>query len=870
MFFWGAFLCVFLPACKSPKQLASEQAKAGQIEAEQADDWTSEPHFSATFNEDSVYKYLEAQKKQVPVWAPKKSTYKAEKPRPFLLINTILRVRFDWEKEQLAGVATLAVRPYFYPQDSVVLDAKGFDIEQVSLVSPSDTLALSYNYDDQRKLRVRLPKTYTQKDTFLLQVRYVAKPTDLPVGGSAAIRQNRGLYFINPDGKDPEKPRQIWTQGETEWSSCWFPTFDAPNVKSGQEIYITVDTAFTTISNGLLVSQQTHPNGTRTDYWKMSRPHTPYLFAMAIGKYHKTTEYWRGKEVSYYVEPAYAPYAKDIFGHTPEMMTFFSDKLNYPYPWEKYAQVVVRDFVSGAMENTTVSIFMEELQVTDRSLLDAHWDGIIAHELIHHWFGNLVTCESWANLPLNESFATYGEYLWTEHKYGRAEADFLRQKNLNRYLGESKSRQEPLIRYHYQDKEDMFDNHSYAKGSLILHLLRSYAGDRAFFAALSRYLHQHAYQAAEIHDLRLAFEQVTGKDWNWFFNQWFLRAGHPELFVREDFDKGTLKLTLSQQQNPQYSPIYHLPLKVDIWHGNQKKQHKILLNKSKQTFYFEMADMPDLVMLDPEMELPGIIDHIKTTDAFVQQYKQYAGKSYALARMEAVNQLSNGLDDENILPTLRKALEDPADAIRAAAAAAFAHYEGTEKTEVVAALKQLAIKDKHAPVRTSALRSLTTLGEFPEILKNALKDSSYSVNAHALYALIKIEKENTLPHIERFAGINNLGISHIIADFYAYYQTPGKYDWFAQTIAQKKAKQKGAFINYFAAYLLKQPPQIQQKGTTLLADYAKNHPQSEVRFSAFQALHLLRSVEGVTEKMKEIREKETNENLKFYYKNIED
>ncbi len=231
------------------------------------------------------------------------------------------------------------------------------------------------------------------------------------------------MYFINADGSDKNKPTQIWTQGETEASSCWFPTIDAPNQKTSQEIYITVPNKFVTLSNGKLISQTKNGNN-RTDYWKMDQKHAPYLFFMGVGEYEIIKDSYKNIPVNYYVEKEYAPYAKDIFGLTPEMIGFFSDKLGVEYPWNKYSQIVGRDYVSGAMENTTAVIHGEQAYQKPGQLIDENvQENTIAHELFHHWFGNLVTSESWSNLTLNESFANYSEYLWREHKYGKVDAE---------------------------------------------------------------------------------------------------------------------------------------------------------------------------------------------------------------------------------------------------------------------------------------------------------------------------------------------------------------------------------------------------------------------------------------------------------------
>ena len=397
--------------------------------------------------------------------------------------------------------------------------------------------------------------TYTRNDRYLLQIKYTAKPDEAPAGGSAAITSDKGLYFVGTENDSlsavglDDTMRQIWTQGETEANSRWFPTIDAPNERTTQEMYITVDDRYTTLSNGVLVSSEMVNDSTRTDYWRMDQAHAPYLFMMAVGEFAKVEDSWQGMPVNYYLHPDFAPYAKDIFGHTPDMLTFFSDKLGVKYPWPKYAQIIVDEFVSGAMENTTASVFYDALLVDDRALIDSHWDDIIAHELFHHWFGDLVTTESWANLTLNEGFASYSEYLWNEHRYGKDEAAYKLWEQGQNYFTEAETKQVNLIRYRYADQEDMFDRHSYDKGSRVLHMLRSYVGDEAFFAALQSYLTRHSYNSVEVDDLRQAFEAVTGEDLNWFFDQWYLSSGHPQLKIQQRYEGDTLLLQVDQVQD---------------------------------------------------------------------------------------------------------------------------------------------------------------------------------------------------------------------------------------------------------------------------------------------------------------------------------
>ena len=311
------------------------------------------------------------------------------------LMHTKLDVSFDYAKRYLYGKEWLTVKPHFYPTDSLTLDAQGMDIKNVSLVSAKGMTKLKYTYNGE-KISINLNKTYLKDQKYTVYIAYTAKPDELTVKGSAAITDAKGLYFINPDGAVKDKPVQIWTQGETEASSAWFPTIDKPDQKTTDEISMTVLNKYTTLSNGKLVSQKTNANGTRTDTWRMDLPHSPYLFMMAVGDFKITKDKYKDKGVSYYLEPKYAPYAKQIFGKTPEMIKFYSNTLGVDFPWNKYAQIVVRDYVSGAMENTTATLHGEQVQKTDRELLDGNAEGTIAHELFHQWFGDYVTAESWS------------------------------------------------------------------------------------------------------------------------------------------------------------------------------------------------------------------------------------------------------------------------------------------------------------------------------------------------------------------------------------------------------------------------------------------------------------------------------------------
>ncbi|HSK12878.1 MAG TPA: M1 family aminopeptidase, partial [Phnomibacter sp.] len=328
-----------------------------------------------------------------------KNIYRSTPDKQLSIVHTRLEVGFDYENRRMPGKAWLTMSPHFYPTDSAILDAKGMWIHEVALVSGSQRKKLAYSYADSMVLRIKLDRVYRQGEKPVLYIEYTARPDDLELKGSAAITGAKGLYFINPDGKDSTKPIQIWTQGEPDATSVWCPTVDRPNQKTTQQISMTVPAKYVTLSNGVLTKQVKHANGTRTDTWKMDLPHAPYLMFMGVGDYAIVRDKYKNIPVDYYVEKEYAPVAKRIYGNTPEMMAFFGRILGMEYPWPKYAQMTAVDYVSGAMENTTATLHGSWANQNARQLTDGNiWETTIAHELFHHWFGDLVTMESFSNL----------------------------------------------------------------------------------------------------------------------------------------------------------------------------------------------------------------------------------------------------------------------------------------------------------------------------------------------------------------------------------------------------------------------------------------------------------------------------------------
>ncbi len=763
--------------------------------------------------------------------------YRASEKRINDVLHTKLEVSFDWDSAYLYGKANLTLKPYFYPTDSLVLDAKGFQIHEVALVDKIGKKSpLKYVYDDSF-LKINLGKTYTSADTYKVFIDYTAMPNKLEESGSSAITSEKGLYFINNDGADPNKPKQIWTQGETESSSCWFPTIDSPNEKTTQEIYITVDSNYATLSNGELMFQSENEDGTRTDYWKQKLPHAPYLFMMAVGEFAIAKDNWRGKPVHYYVEKKYADEAKEIYPNTVEMLEFFSTKLGYDYPWDKYHQIVVRDYVSGAMENTGAVIFGDFIQGDKRFLIDNAGEDIVAHEMFHHWFGDLVTCESWSNLPLNESFATYGEYLWNEHKYGKDQADYHNNGDLRVYLMQSRVNKETLIRFNYENEMEMFDSHSYQKGGRVLHMLRNYVGDDAFFAGLKLYLHDNEFQTVEIHNLRLAFEEVTGEDLNWFFNQWFLSAGHPIIEIEKAFDSSKLTVTIKQTQDgPNVPEIFEIPTKIDIVQANGLiRIENVRITKRTQVVEIPLSNAPLLVNFDTDKVLLGEIkQNYEKSEAVIL----YNNANHFLDKVEAIKLIKNK-KDSSAFDLIEKAMSDEFWYIRNSAIQAVKKLAGERPTSTLTMLKKIAATDEKSSNRASAISAISMyFNEEVELsfLEERKSDSSYNVVSSVLDAVHKKDEAKGMELAEQLEKEDNASILSTVANIYASNGNPEKQAFFEEALKNASGFGKYGLMNSYGDFLDKQDNAAIEKALPTLIENSKGTGMWFVRMAGLNSI----------------------------------
>ncbi|WP_152286715.1 M1 family metallopeptidase [Flavicella marina] len=677
--------------------------------------------------------------------------------KDFELVHTKLEVSFDIPNELLFGKEWLQLHPYYYDTDNLVLDAKGMTLKTVTL----EGRPLDFQYDGE-KIDISLGKNFSKADTLNIFIEYTADPSKVKQTGSKAITSARGLYFIDPKGLNDAMPTQIWTQGETESSSCWFPTIDSPGQKTTQELAIRVPEKYLTLSNGELQKQTSHENGDRTDYWVMNQKHAPYLFFMGIGEFALVKDEWRGKEVNYYVEKEYEDIAKTVFGKTPKMMDFFSEITGIDFVWDKYSQMVLRQFVSGAMENTTAVSHADMAYQDKGDLIDGNkWEPVIAHELFHHWFGDLVTTENWSNISLNESFANYSEYLWLLHEYGYERAEEHRIQSVEAYM-QGGNEMKKLVRFDYENKEDVFDLVSYNKGGAVLHMLKNYLGEKAFYDGIHLYLTENMYGTAEVPQLRMAFERVSGKDLNWFFDQWYYGGGHPVIYVNNDYNvlEKTVTVTLRQR-----SSNFYFPVVIDIYEKGKKKRLEFFVDDSEKSFTFTYEKQPDWIHVDANHVLLADI----TVNYTLRDYKfQLENAPHFADRLKALEELSKHQSDKKIFEMIVDAFYDKNYQVSAMALDKIDLSGKYAKSKVIKKIESIAKNAENNTVKAKAIKTLGKLVyfDYQRLFEQSFNSPSNQVKGAALEALYYLDEQAAISRAKKLPNSVKKTIAYPLAKMY--------------------------------------------------------------------------------------------------------
>ncbi len=505
----------------------------------------------------------------------------------------VIRASFDRVKKQVFGDTTVTLTPVATDFRGFDLDAVGLSFESVKLESSG--IALRYK-TDTGKVHVELDRTYRADETVSVRFKYTATP-------------KKGVYFVDAENGDPmvSHSAQIWSQGEADEARHWFPCFDFPSDKATTEEFITADVDETVVGNGELIGKSDNGNGTSTWHFKMSVPHSTYLVSFVIGKYSRVDDTYGNIPLGYYVYPGRETTARNAFGKTKNMIAVYEELTGIKFPYNKYDQTIVARFQFGGMENITATtmadseIFFGDFDFGRETVVD-----LVSHELAHSWFGDMVTCRNWAELWLNEGFATYMEAAYRERINGRD--DYIRKvKNDAREFMTDDAitrRRHGLYNRLAGDVPKLFDVSAvtYNKGGAVLHMLRETVGTEAFWKGVNIYLTRHRFASVESTDLRAAMEEASGKDLNWFFDQWVYHSGAPHLTVRQTYipRTHTLQLTFTQTQRADsiVPSVFRLPLEIEVNSPTGSIQKDVVLTKRVETVSLKAGARPTSISID--------------------------------------------------------------------------------------------------------------------------------------------------------------------------------------------------------------------------------------------------------------------------------
>lgn len=639
----------------------------------------------------------------------------------FAITHMRLAIEPDLQERSISCDQKLSIT-IIQDTDTIKLDAAELQVKSVSAGSKLDFRSL----DD--KLIVKLGRTMKEGNKIELAITYSAKP-------------RQGFYFVAPDKHYPNKHLEAWTQGEATQAKHWFPCIDHPQVKFSSEISVTVQQGFTAISNGRLL--RIEQKGKKQVYhWSEANPHPAYLASVVVGKYAEIKD----GSLQYYVPAERKQDAARSFDQTPKMMKFFEEYLGTKYPYEKYSQVAVQDFVYGGMENSSCTTLTLDTMHDKRAHLDFNSDYLVSHELAHQWFGDLVTCRDWQHVWLNEGFATYCEALYWEASRGTDEFHYYVMQTADDYFEEASTRyMRPIVTKVYKHPDDLFDRHTYEKGGSVLHMLRHHVGDKYFRRSLKTYLERFANSTAETDDLRKIFELETGKSLQQFFDQWLFREGHPDLKVSFSHDGGIVKIKVEQTQAGE---PFDFMLEVKLALARSKKMYTFRISEKENSFQIPIDGEVEWFSVDPQFKILKTLSIKAPAEMLVRLLLE--GET-VIERVEAARSLKDKSSDAVVDALKRAVLEDKFWGVAAEAAKTL----GALRTDYAYEALKKCLSVKHPKARRAVVKAM---GEFRkeetlELLKPVLqKDESYFVESQAATAIGKTRSRQAIPLLKKAAA----------------------------------------------------------------------------------------------------------------------
>lgn len=646
----------------------------------------------------------------------------------FVVSHMRLSIEPDFKGQSISCDQELEVTA-IQDTDSLDLDAAELDIKSVSVGGKK----LSFRQSDN-KLLIRLAKPLKEGDKAKVAIAYSAKP-------------RKGFYFIAPDKHYPDKHIEAWTQGETEESRHWFPCIDHPQIKFTTDIAVIVPEGFVAIANGRPGKVE---KGKKWRYqWASDSPQPAYLTSIVAGKYVEINE----GSLYYYVPPEMAHDAKRTFDRTGDMVAFFEEYLGTKYPFEKYAQVCVQDFVYGGMENSSCTTLTVDTLHDKKAHTDFTSDYLVSHELAHQWFGDLVTCRDWQHIWLNEGFATYCEALYWEVSRGKDEFHYYVLQTADDYLEEAASRyMRPIVTKTYKHPDELFDRHTYEKAGTVLHMLRHHVGDAHFRRALKTYLQRFGGGAAETDDLRRIMELETGKSLQQFFDQWLYREGHPELKVEFSASGKTAKIKVEQVQ---HGEPFAFPLEIRLVFARGDKVHTFDISDKESAFQIPLDREVEWFSIDPEFKVLKTVALKAPKEMLIKQLQQ--GKT-VIERIEAARALKDGSADA-VIDALYKTVMADFWAVAAEAAGAL----GLIRTDSSYAALKKCVKVEHPKARRAVIKAI---GDFKrqetiDLVRPYLHDESYFVESEAMTSIGRTRSKEAIPILKK--GVETSSFQNIVA-----------------------------------------------------------------------------------------------------------
>ncbi len=646
--------------------------------------------------------------------------YNPTPDRDFDVHHIRIEIEVDVRGESVEGNVTHTISPLQTNLSRIILDSEHTTVSSVML---NGKKALTYEAQE-KKLEIDLGREYGFKDTLDIKIEYFSEP-------------KLGLFFILPDSVYPKKHLQAWTQGEDMDNHYWVPLHDYPNDRATFETILTVDKNLTAVSNGELLSAK-ESGDKKTFHWRENYPMVAYLISFAVGEYKKVEDSYDKLPVNYWVYPEHnREDALRSFGKTPEMLELFNDITGFLYPYEKYDQVLLEDFMYGGMENITLSHQTDRTMHTESARPDHSSDGLVAHELAHQWYGDLLTTRNWANAWLNEGLTSFMTLVWTAHDKGFDGGEYARLQSLKSVIRANNYYSRPVVLYHYEKSWEVFDANIYAKGAIVMFMLKAHLGDEAFWRGLKHYTQKHAYENVETQDLKKAFEEATGQNLYWFFDQWIYTKGLPKLEVKTKYSRrnSTIAMTVTQTQNIEETSLFRLPVTVLIDDGSITR-HTIFIEESKQTFTFPSSGKPNMVLFDEGNLIPKYLTHKKSMHELVYQLKH---APHVNDRIWAADELGKLSARKAVIEALFESLNsDSFFGVRAASANAIGNLKPKKAdAQLMEAVGGQDNRVKRAIVRALKKYTGDDVRDFlTDILDNGEKD--YLVN-DAFNSLAKVD-----------------------------------------------------------------------------------------------------------------------------------